>query len=277
MTPQTKKAAAVKLEHIANKIGYPDKWRDYSKLEIIRGDAMGNSLRANTFEFDRRMNKIGKPVDRGDWRMTPPTVNAYYSPSMNDINFPAGMLQPPFYSNRIDDAVNYGGIGAVIGHELTHGFDDSGSQFDANGNLSNWWTEADRKAFDGREECFVKEYGNFIATDNVHLNGKLTLGENTADNGGLRIALMALLDVLDGKKIQPIDGYTPEQRLFISWGQVWCQNQTPESLRLLTATDPHSPGKDRVNGVVQNMPEFRKAWGCKDGQPMAPANACRVW
>jgi putative endopeptidase len=277
MTPQTKKAAAFKLEHIANKIGYPDKWRDYSKLEIVRGDAMGNSLRANIFEFNRRMNKIGKPVDRGEWEMTPPTVNAYYNPLMNDINFPAGILQPPFYSNKIDDAVNYGGIGAVIGHELTHGFDDSGSRFDANGNLRNWWTEADRKAFDSREECFVREYGNFIATDDVHLNGELTLGENTADNGGLRIALMALLNTIGGKKIQLIDGYTPEQRLFISWGQVWCQNQTPESLRLHAATDPHSPGKYRVNGVVQNMPEFREAWGCKQGRPMAPANACRVW
>jgi putative endopeptidase len=277
MTPQTKKAAAVKLEHIVNKIGYPDKWRDYSTLEIVRGDAMGNSLRANTFEFNRRMSEIGKPVDRSEWEMTPPTVNAYYNPLMNDINFPAGILQPPFYSNRIDDAVNYGGIGAVIGHELTHGFDDQGSQFDANGDLRNWWTEGDKKAFDGREECFVKEYGSFTAIDDVHLNGKLTLGENTADNGGLRIALMALLDTIGGKKVPPVDGYTPEQRLFISWGQVWCQNQTPESLRLQAATDPHSPGKDRVNGVVQNMPEFRRAWGCEEGQPMAPANSCRVW
>ncbi|HLH06804.1 MAG TPA: M13 family metallopeptidase [Terriglobales bacterium] len=277
MTPETKKAAEAKLQLIANKIGYPNKWRDYSKLQIIRGDAMGNSLRANSFDFNRRMNKIGKPVDRQEWEMTPPTVNAYYDPLMNDINFPAGILQPPFYANGVDDAVNFGGIGAVIGHELTHGFDDQGGQFDGHGNLHMWWTPQDYKNFQQRGECIADEYGKFVATDDVHLNGKLTEGENIADNGGLRLALMALLTTIGDKPQEKIDGFTPEQRLFLSWGRVWCQNERPEELRHLATVDPHSPGRYRVNGVVRNMPEFQKAWGCKAGAAMAPENACRVW
>ena len=277
MTPETRKQALVKLEAVRNKIGYPDKWRDYSKLSIIRGDALGNSLRANAFDFNRRMAKIGKPVDRGEWGMTPPTVNAYYYPPMNDINFPAGILQPPFYSNQIDDPVNFGGIGAVIGHELTHGFDDEGRQFDAQGNLRDWWTEADAKAFAERAQCVVDEYSNFVATGDVKLNGKLTLGENLADNGGVRVALMALLNTLGDKQPGNIDGFTPEQRFFLGYGQIWCQNVRPEAARMRAAVDPHSPGQYRVNGVVQNMPEFQKAWGCKAGQPMVPENACRVW
>jgi len=277
MTDATKKEAMVKLHAVANKIGYPNKWRDYSKLEIKHGDALGNSLRANAFEFQRQLNKIGKPVDREEWLMSPPTVNAYYNPQMNDINFPAGILQPPFFSKDADDAINYGGIGAVIGHELTHGFDDQGSQFDEKGNLRNWWTPEDRKAFDARTQCVADEYSGFEPLPGMHINGKLTLGENVADNGGLRLALMALLDTLGNKNVGQIDGFTPEQRIFLGWGQVWCESQTDQVLRLRNQTDPHSPGRFRVNGVLQNMPEFQKAFGCKAGAPMVAQNACRVW
>jgi endothelin-converting enzyme/putative endopeptidase len=279
MTETTKKQALIKLDAIQNKIGYPNKWRDYSTLKIVRGDALGNSLRANAFEVHRQLNKIGKPLDKQEWGMTPPTVNAYYNPLQNNINFPAGILQPPFYDFKADDALNFGGIGAVIGHELTHGFDDEGRQFDAQGNLHDWWTPQDGKAFDQRAQCIVDEYNSFVAVDDVHLNGKLTLGENTADNGGLRIALMALLAGMnqDARVPAKLDGYTPEQRLFLGWGQIWCQNQTPQIERLLALTNEHSPGKYRVNGVVGNMPEFQKAWGCKAGQPMVRQNACRVW
>ena len=277
MTPETKKQAIIKLHAITNKIGYPDKWRDYSSLNIVRGDALGNVMRADEFEFRRQVSKIGKPVDRKEWFMSPPTVDAYYNPQMNNINFPAGILQPPFYDNDLDAAVNFGGIGAVIGHELTHGFDDEGRHFDAQGNLRDWWTPADAKAFEQRAQCFVDEYSKFTVDGGVHLNGKLTLGENTADNGGLRIALMALMDYLGGKSAPPIDGFTPEQRFFLGWGQIWCQNVTDERARMAATVDPHSPGKYRVNGVVQNMPEFQKAFGCTEGQPMVSPQACRVW
>jgi predicted metalloendopeptidase len=277
MTDATKKQALIKLEKIANKIGYPDKWRDYSKLEIVRGDALGNSTRANIFEFNRQLAKIGKPVDRQEWDMTPPTVNAYYNPQLNDINFPAGILQPPFFDKRLDDALNFGGIGAVIGHELTHGFDDQGRQFDPAGNLRDWWTPQDAKSFEQRADCFVKEYDGFTAIDDVHLNGKLTLGENTADNGGVRIALMALENELRGNPAKPMDGFTPAQRLFLGYGQIWCENDTDEIVRLQAQTDPHSISRYRVNGVLTNMPEFQKAFGCKTGQPMVSQNACRVW
>lgn len=278
MTPETKKRAMEKLHAIANKIGYPEKWRDYSALEIRKGDAIGNSLRANEFEFKRQVAKIGKPVDKSEWFMTPPTVNAYYDPQNNNINFPAGILQPPFYDNKIDDAVNFGAVGAVIGHELTHGFDDQGSQFDAAGNLKNWWTEKDQKEFEKRTGCLSEQYGSYVAVDDLKLNGKLTLGENTADNGGLRIALMALMDTAGPKSKTKIDGYTPQQRFFLGWGQVWCTNMTDQVTRLRTQTDPHSPGKYRVNGTVSNMPEFQSAFGCKEGQPMVRGgNACRVW
>ncbi|MCZ2079458.1 MAG: M13 family metallopeptidase [Bryobacterales bacterium] len=277
MTPETKKRALEKLHAITNKIGYPDRWRDYSHLRIVRGDAFGNSLRANKFDFEWRIRKIGKPVDPQEWYMSPPTVNAYYDPTMNNINFPAGILQPPFYDNKIDDAVNFGGIGAVIGHELTHGFDDQGRKFDAKGNLNDWWTEQDAQAFEKRAACFVDQYARYPATPEVKLNGKLTLGENTADNGGLRIAYMALMDELEGRVRPRIDGFTPSQRFFISWGQVWCQNVTPEAARMRALVDPHSPGRWRVNGVVSNSPEFRKAFGCKQGDPMVREPACRVW
>jgi predicted metalloendopeptidase len=280
MTETTKKEGLVKLAAIRNKIGYPDKWRDYTKLTISRGDLLGNIYRASEFESRRQLQKIGKPVEKLEWNMTPPTVNAYYSGSHNEIVFPAGILQPPFFDRTLDDAVNMGGIGLVIGHELTHGFDDQGRKFDPKGNLRDWWTAEDGKEFEKRASCVSDEYSSFIAVDDLKLNGKLTLGENTADNGGARIALMALHDLMAQAKQDPdkkIDGYTPDQRFFLGFGRVWCQNTTPELSRMLVRVDPHSPGRWRVNGVVRNMPEFQKAFGCKAGQPMAPENACRVW
>ena len=277
MTSATKQAAAVKLGGVANKIGYPEHWRDYSSVQVARGDFIGNEMRADNFEYQRQINKIGKPVDKSEWGMSPPTVNAYYNPSQNNINFPAGILQPPFYDNNIDDAVNFGGVGAVVGHELTHGFDDQGAKFDAQGDLRDWWTAEDKRGFEQRTGCVADEYSSFVAIDEVHVNGRLTLGENTADNGGLRLANMALHNQLGDKSPQPIDGFTPDQRFFIAWGQVWCENQTDASARQQALTNPHSPGHYRVNGVVQNMPEFQKAFSCKAGQPMVRENACRVW
>jgi endothelin-converting enzyme/putative endopeptidase len=280
MSPETKLRAKEKLHAIADKIGYPDHWRDYSTLTIARDDAFGNALRATEFEARRQLAKIGKPVDRGEWSMSPATVNAYYNPSMNDINFPAAILQPPFYDKSAPDAQNYGHIGGVVGHELTHGFDDEGRQFDANGNLSDWWTAEDAKKFEQKTDCEVKEYGNFVVVDDVHINGKLTLGENTADNGGLRLAYIAFLADAKRKNIdltEKQEGYTPIQQFFLAHGQSWCGSARPESMRLQAQTDPHSFRKYRVNGVVQNMPEFGQAFGCKVGQPMMPENACRVW
>jgi predicted metalloendopeptidase len=281
MGADTKKQAKVKLDAIRNKIGYPDFWRDYSTLTIVRSDLLGNVLRGNEFDTKREIAKIGKPLDRKEWGMTPPTVNAYYSGSNNEIVFPAGILQPPFFDKKMDDAVNFGGIGLVIGHELTHGFDDQGRKYDAQGNLRDWWTAEDGKEFEQRASCIANEYGNFVAVDDLKLNGKLTLGENTADNGGARIAYAALMHLLaedkTGKSQEKIDGYTPEQRYFLGFGRVWCEKRRPEFSRMLVSVDPHSPGRYRVNGVVQNMPEFQKAWGCKAGQPMVAQNACHVW
>jgi endothelin-converting enzyme/putative endopeptidase len=280
MSAETKEKAKVKLHMVANKIGYPNQWRDYSKLEVIRGDAIGNSRRAVEFENKRELAKIGKPVDRGEWQMTPETVNAYYDPSMNDINFPAAILQAPLYDPQATDAENFGHIGAVVGHELTHGFDDQGSQFDGNGNLSNWWTPDDKKKFDAMTDCEVNEYGNFTAVGDVKLNGKLTLGENTADNGGIRLAYGAFLDDAKRKGIDlnaSQDGFNAIQQFFIGFAQNWCSTERPEYLRLTVQTDGHSPDVFRILGVVQNMPEFGKAFGCKTGQPMMPANACHVW
>jgi putative endopeptidase len=281
MTPDTKKQAKLKLEAIRNKIGYPDKWRDYTKLTVVRGDLMGNFLRANEFESKREIAKIGKPLDRKEWGMTPPTVNAYYSGSYNEIVFPAGILQPPFFDKKMDDAVNFGGIGLVIGHELTHGFDDQGRKYDPQGNLRDWWTDQDAKEFEKRVSCIADEYSGFTAVDDLKLNGRLTLGENTADNGGARISYNALEHVIaedkTGTAAKPIDGFTPEQRFFLGFARVWCEKQRPEFARMRVSVDPHSPGKYRVDGVVENMPEFQKAWGCKAGQPMVAANACRVW
>ncbi len=281
MSPQTKKEALVKLHAVANKIGSKEHWLTYSTVKVARDDAYGDSERASVFEVARQLGKIGKPVDKTDWAMSQPTVNAYYDPQENDINFPAGILQPPFYDNKMDDAVNYGAIGAVIGHELTHAFDDQGRQYDDKGNLRDWWTEADAKAFEGLADCLVKQYGDYTAVDDVKVNGKLTLGENTADNGGLRISYMALHDMEAQQKGSqqppPIDGFTADQRFFLGWAQVWCQNQTPQSTRQRALTDPHSPAPDRVNGAVANMPEFGKAFSCKAGQPMSPVKSCRVW
>jgi putative endopeptidase len=281
MTDETKKQAKVKLDAIRNKIGYPDVWRDYSSVVIKSDDLIGNFARANAFDSRREIAKIDKPLDRKEWGMTPPTVNAYYSPSFNEIVFPAGILQPPFFDKSMDDAVNFGGIGLVIGHELTHGFDDQGRKYDPEGNLHDWWTAQDGKEFEQRVSCVADEYSNFVAVDDKKLNGRLTLGENTADNGGARIALMALehmiADDKTGKEGQKIDGYTPEQRFFLGFGRVWCEKRREEVARVRVLTDPHSPGKYRVNGVVQNMPEFQKAWGCKSGQPMVAENACHVW
>ena len=281
MTQETKKQAKVKLEAIRNKIGYPDVWRDYSSLKIVRDDVLGNFLRANEFEARRQIAKIGQPVDRNEWQMTPPTVNAYYSSSRNEIVFPAGILQPPFFDKQADDAVNFGGIGMVIGHELTHGFDDQGRKFDPEGNLRDWWSAQDGTEFEKRASCIADEYSNFVAVDELKLNGRLTLGENTADNGGARIAPLALEQMIAGNRAssaaQTIDGYTPQQRFFLGAGRAWCEKRRPEFSRMLVSVDPHSPGKYRVDGVVRNMPEFQKAFNCKAGQPMVPETACRVW
>jgi endothelin-converting enzyme/putative endopeptidase len=280
MSPKTQVRAKEKLHAVADKIGYPDHWRDYSKLMVERGDGFGNNQRAIMFEVLRQLDKIGKPVDRGEWGMTPPTINAYYNASLNDINFPAGILQAPFYDPKSTDATNDGHIGAIVGHELTHGFDDQGRKFDAKGNLSDWWTPQDAKKFEEKTDCEVAEYGNFLAVDDVKVNGKLTLGENTADNGGVRLAYMAFLANARRKGIdltQKQDGYTPVQQFFIGFGQDWCESNRPEQLRLQVQTNEHSPPQSRVNGVVQNMREFGEAFGCKLGQPMMPQNACRVW
>jgi putative endopeptidase len=286
MSDATKKAAEEKLNLIRNKIGYPEKWRDYTALKVNRDDLVGNLHRNSAFQRDWNLDHLGKPVDEKEWGMTPPTVNAYYDPSFNDINFPAGILQPPFFDFTIDPAVNFGGIGVVIGHEMTHGFDDEGSKFDGHGNLREWQTAEDRKAFTERTDCVDKEYSGFEAApahDDVPaqmLKGDLTLGENTADNGGLRIAYMALLDTLaaERKSIDDkIDGYSEAQRYFLGFAQVWCQNQTEQSARQAALTDPHSPGRWRVNGTVRNFDAFGKAFGCKPGQPMFPAKSCRVW
>jgi putative endopeptidase len=286
MSDETKKAAEEKLKLFRNKIGYPEKWRDYSSIVVTRDDLIGNIHRASVYSRNYNFNKLGKPVDEKEWTMTPPTVNANYSDSFNDINFPAGILQPPFFDFTIDPAVNFGGIGVVIGHEMTHGFDDSGSKYDGLGNLREWQTAEDRKKFTERTDCVADEYSGFEAapakgdTPAQMLKGRLTLGENTADNGGLRIAYIALLDTLaaQGKSINDqIDGYTEAQRYFIGFAQVWCENHTDAYARQAALTDPHSPGRWRVNGSVQNFDEFGKAFNCKQGQPMYPVKSCRVW
>ncbi len=277
MSPATKQQALEKLHTLANKIGYPDKWRDYSALAIVRDDYMGNVQRARVFEFNRQIAKIGKPVDRGEWGMTPPTVNAYYNPQINDINFPAGILQPPFFDPRADDAPNYGDTGATIGHELTHGFDDEGRQFDAQGNLRDWWTAEDSKQFDQRASCISDQYSHYVAVDDIKVNGQLTMGENVADLGGLMLAYQAWKNETRGQKLESIDGFTPEQRFFIGYGQAWCSNTRDETKRMWATIDPHSPDKYRANGVVSNTPEFQQAFQCKAGSPMVREKRCRVW
>jgi putative endopeptidase len=277
MTPETKKQALEKLHAVVNKVGYPDKWRDYSSVTIKPNDFLGNVQRAATFESHRQLGKIGKPLDRGEWGMTPPTVNAYYNPQMNDINFPAGVLEPPLYDIKLDDAPNYGNTGSTIGHELTHGFDDEGRQFDAKGNLRDWWTKEDAEHFEQRAKCVVDQYAQYTIVDDIKINSKLTEGEDVADLGGTILAYVAWKAATSGETLQNRDGFTPDQRFFIGLAQWACENERDENLRVSAVTNPHSPGKYRINGVVINMPEFEKAFSCKAGQPMVRENRCRVW
>lgn len=279
MSAETKKKAMEKLGTIVNKLGYPDRWRDYSALTVNRRDFMGNLRRATVFESKRTLAKIGKPVDRQEWGMTPPTVNAYYDAQMNDINFPAGVLQPPLYDPKMDDAPNYGNTGSTIGHELTHGFDDEGRQFDAQGNLKDWWTKEDAAAFEERLKCVQDQYAEYVVVDDIKIQSKLTSGEDVADLGGTLIAYLAWQKAVaaSGRKVEPIDGFTPEQRFFIGFGQWACENNRPEDLRVSALTDPHSPGKYRINGIVSDLPEFAQAFSCKAGQPMVREKACKIW
>jgi putative endopeptidase len=284
MSPATKIKAKEKLHAVADKIGYPEHWRDYSKLSVSPTDPVGNAQRADEFENDRQLAKIGKPVDKLEWSMTPPTVNAYYDPSMNNINFPAGILEPAFYDPHAEAAVNYGHIGAIIGHELTHGFDDEGKKFDAQGNLADWWTHDDTIRFEAKTACLVNEYGSFTAVgegaDAVKVNGKLTLGENTADNGGLLLAYLAYMERAKKDNLsldKKVDGYTGPQRFYISYAQNYCENSRPEQVRTQVLTDPHSPDHFRADGAIVNQPGFAAAFSCKKGSPMVPANNCRVW
>jgi endothelin-converting enzyme/putative endopeptidase len=279
MDNETKAMAQEKLSTFVRKIGYPDKWIDYAKLVVGRSSWLTNTERAQEFEFARRIAKIGQPVDRTEWGMTPPTVNAYYNPQRNEIVFPAGILQPPFYENAMDDGPNYGGVGAVIGHEITHGFDDQGRQFDRDGNLKDWWTGKSAEEFLARAACVEKQFSSYVSVDDLHVNGKLTLGENIADLGGLKISYAALLAAQKGREKKPVDGFTPEQRFFLGWGQIWCRSTRPEQARLLVQTDPHSPGQWRVNGPLSNLPEFKQAFDCPEDAPMVrpPADACAVW
>jgi putative endopeptidase len=277
MSPETKQEALRKLHAIRNKIGYPDTWRDYSKLEVKRGDYFGNVMRASQFEEARRWSKLGKPVDKNEWGMTPPTVNAYFNPRMNDINFPAGVLQPPLYDPKLDDAPNYGNTGATIGHELTHAFDDEGRQFDSKGDLRDWWTAGDAKGFEDRINCIRDQYAEYVIVDDAHINSKLTSGEDVADVGGTLLAYIAWKKQTEGKKLSDVDGFTPDQRFFVGMAQWACENQRPENLRVSAVTNPHSPGFARINGVVSNMPDFQKAFSCKAGQPMVHVPSCKVW
>jgi len=282
MSDATRQQALAKLDAFVNKIGYPDKWIDYTALVVKPGDAFAtNVLRADRFAVRRNLDKLGKPVDRGEWGMTPPTVNAYYNPPFNEIVFPAGILQPPFFDPNADDAVNYGGMGAVIGHEITHGFDDQGRQYDAQGNLRDWWSKEDAERFTKRADVVVAQFGGYTVGDTAtRVNGKLTLGENIADLGGLTIAYYALQKALEGKpRPAAIDGFTPEQRFFLAWAQIWRTNTRPEFARLLVNVDPHAPGRWRTNGPLSNMPEFAKAWGCKAADPMVRGDTLRaqIW
>ena len=279
MSGETKEQALAKLHSIRNKIGYPEKWRDYSSVHIERNDFLGDVQRGTEFERHRNLNKIGQPVDHSEWGMTPPTVNAYYSGQMNDINFPAGVLQPPLYDGKMDDAPNYGDTGGTIGHELTHGFDDQGSKFDAHGNLREWWTKDDRQKFEERTKCIADQYAQYVVVEDIHINSRLTLGEDVADLGGEILAYIAWKDATSSKNLQPVEGLTPDQRFFIGFAQWACENERPEDMRVRALTDPHSPARYRINGVVVNMPEFSRAFSCKAGQPMVKSegNVCKVW
>ena len=277
MSDATKTRALEKLHTIANKVGYPDRWRDYSAVAVSRNDFAGNAIRAAKFENKRELNKIGKPVDRWEWGMTPPTVNAYYNPQMNDINFPAGVLQPPLYDPKLDDAPNYGNTGSTIGHELTHGFDDEGAKFDAQGNLKDWWTPADQKEFEDRVNCVRDQYAQYVIVDDIKINSKLTSGEDVADIGGTLLAYIAWKDATENQKLEPMEGFTPDQRFFIGLAQWACENQRPENQRVNAITNPHSPGKYRINGVVSNLPQFKDAFKCGDNAPMVNKKMCKIW
>src|SRR5882762_4425988 len=277
MGVETKKKALDKLHGMLNKIGYPEKWRDYSSVKISADDFFGNAEHASAFEFRRQLGKIGRPVDHTEWQMTPPTINAYYNAQMNDINFPAGVLQPPLFDPKLDDAPNYGNTGATIGHELTHGFDDEGRQFDANGNLRDWWTAKDAEEFTKRATCVSDQYSQYTVVDDIKINGKLTLGEDVADLGGTILAYMAWKNADSNQLLGPVDGLTPDQRFFVGMAQWACGSERPEQKRVNAITDPHSPEEYRINGVVANMPEFATAFSCKLGQPMVRETPCRVW
>jgi endothelin-converting enzyme/putative endopeptidase len=277
MGEATKQQALLKLHALVNKVGYPQKWRDYSPVRVEPTDFLGDVTRATEFESKRQLNKIGKPVDRTEWQITPPTVDAYYDPQMNDINFPAGVLQPPLFDPKMDDAPNYGNTGATIGHELTHAFDDEGRQFDSKGNLRDWWTKKDADEFVKRAACVSDQYSQYTVVDDIKINGKLTLGEDVADLGGTTLAYLAWKDATRGQDVKPIGGFTPDQRFFIGMAQWACGDERPENKRLNAITNPHSPDEFRINGVVSNMPDFAKAFSCKVGQPMVRPQACRVW
>ena len=280
MSEDTRKQAIAKLNAFGQKIGYPDKWIDYSALTVSRDSYLANVLRSSEFDQMRDFNKINKPVDRKEWGMTPPTVNAGYNSLNNDISFPAGILQAPFFNPDADDAINYGAIGAIIGHEITHGYDDSGSEFDALGNLKNWWTESDKKNFDARADCVINQFSAFEAEPGLHLQGKLVSGESIADLGGLYVAYDAYLKSLEGKpRPADIDGFTPDQRFFLGWAQAWAEKTTPETTRLQTQSDPHPLSRFRVNGSLSNMPKFAEAFQCKAGDAMVreEAKRCQVW
>ena len=277
MSPETKAEALRKLHAIRNKIGYPEHWRDYSALNVKRDAYFGDVMRAYEFEDARDWHKLGKPVDINEWGMTPPTVNAYFNPQMNDINFPAGVLQPPLYDPKLDDAPNYGNTGATIGHELTHAFDDEGRQFDAKGNLRDWWTPADAKGFEDRINCIRDQYAGYVIVDDIHINSRLTSGEDVADLGGTLLAYIAWQKQTAGEQLKTVEGFTPDQRFFVGMAQWACENERPANQRVNALTDPHSPGFARINGVVSNMPQFQKAFGCKAGQPMVHTPTCRVW
>jgi putative endopeptidase len=277
MSEETKKQAYLKLDKLVRKMGYPNKWKDYSTLEIRKDSYVQNIMRAGEYTFKETINRIGKPIDREFWFISPPTINAFYGPTINEIMFPAGIMQPVFFNPAADDAVNYGAMGAVIGHELTHGFDDQGAQFDSDGNLKNWWTKEDKERFEAKTKKLAAQFDQYIAIDDVHVKGELTLGENIADLGGLTIAYYAFKKSLEGKPVPPkIDGFTGEQRFFIAWAQAWRANSRPEFLKNLVQTDPHSPEHIRANAAPSNMQEFYDAFGVKEGDKMYRAKEDRV-
>ncbi|MDH3627154.1 MAG: M13 family metallopeptidase, partial [Acidobacteriota bacterium] len=279
MGEETRESALAKLEGFNTKIGYPDEWRDYSSLEIGTESYLANIRAANAFEQRRQLNKIGQPIDRNEWGMAPQTINAYYNPVMNEIVFPAAIMQPPFFDGTIDDAINYGAMGGVIGHEFMHGFDDQGSRFDVNGNMQNWWSDDDRTRFEERTAKLVEQYDGFVAVDDLHVNGQLTLGENIGDLAGITMSYYALQKALETDNPGEIDGFTPEQRFFLSWARAWRRNYRDESIKLQVNSDPHSPSMFRANGPLANMPEFAAAWGCEPGDPMVLGDDMRadIW